>query len=561
MNTGKEIAETQRFRALAAFALPCLLFGFFLTFLTRPAEAKAANRPNFVVIQTDDQTLDSVRALYRSKGGAMRAVMPNTRRLLRQGGFEFTRAHTATPLCAPSRASLLSGQYPHNHGLTRNAGEGGGWSGWKALPMRENNLATALERSGYRTIQIGKFTNEYRGNPGEGFQTEVPPGWSRWLVPTERYFTGYDRTRYYRYHLNVQGRVDGPLGRNSAERDDCWFGPGSAPRGRPVCGHLTDRTTYLATREIERSSVPFFLSLNYSTPHIEHLGSGMGGRPGPTPSARHEESARGTPLPRPPSFNEADISDKAGFVQENTWRLGGWEVGRLSRYYRRYLESLRGVDDGIGALFAGLRRSGELGDTYVFFTSDNGLFFGEHRFEPSKFLPYEPTVRVPLLVRGPRVPQWDRSPAPVSLVDVAPTIADLAGVDLGHIVDGTSLRPLWREPTRTSDRPILFEVGDLGGDEGRSLRARAPYRPSAGIRVGRWKFVRYGGGEFELYDLKDDPAELQNLSADPRYSEVTDDLRKALRQYEDCAGAECLTPVEIPPLPPLPPLPPFPPLP
>jgi len=106
---------------------------------------------------------------------------------------------------------------------------------------------------------------------------------------------------------------------------------------------------------------------------------------------------------------------------------------------------------------------------------------------------------------------------------------------------------------------MLFEVGDLGGEAGeRSLRARAPYRPSAGIRVGRWKYIRYGGGEFELYDLKDDPDERRNLIANPLYSEVGDDLRLALRRYEDCAGDECREEIAAPPLPPLPPLPPIP---
>lgn len=558
MSYSKEKAEALPSGVLAASALACLLAGFFLTLLTRPVEALAASRPNFVVIQTDDQTLASVRALYQSRNGAMRKVMPNAKRLLRQRGFEFTRAHTASPLCAPSRASLLTGQYSHNNGLTRNGGESGGWKNWEATPIRENNLAVALKRDGYRTIQVGKFTNDYRGRPGNGFQTGIPPGWSRWLVPTERSHDGFDRTRYFRYHLNVQGSVNGPLGQRSTERDDCWFGPGTAPTGRRVCGHLTDRTTYLASREVERSRKPFFLSVSYSTPHVEHLGTGIGaqGRIGPAPSVRHEGTAKGTPLPRPPSFNEADMSDKPEFIRDYAWRrLGKGKIRNTTKYYRRYLESLRGVDDGIGSLVSGLRKSGELGNTFIFFTSDNGLFFGEHRFQPSKFIPYEPTIRVPLLVRGPGVPSGEKSRAPVSLIDVAPTIARLAGVNLDYEVDGIYLRPFWRDSDRVSDRPVLFELGELARGGGATSLRRAPYRPSAGIRVGRWKYIRYGGDEFELYDLKEDPAELRNLSADPRYSEVTDDLRRALLRYEGCAGDECREPIPIPPLPPLPPIP------
>lgn len=250
------------------------------------------------------------------------------------------------------------------------------------------------------------------------------------------------------------------------------------------------------------------------------------------------------------------MSDKPEFIRDYAWRrLGKGKIRNTTKYYRRYLESLRGVDDGIGSLVSGLRKSGELGNTFIFFTSDNGLFFGEHRFQPSKFIPYEPTIRVPLLVRGPGVPSGEKSRAPVSLIDVAPTIARLAGVNLDYEVDGIYLRPFWRDSDRVSDRPVLFELGELARGGGATSLRRAPYRPSAGIRVGRWKYIRYGGDEFELYDLKEDPAELRNLSADPRYSEVTDDLRRALLRYEGCAGDECREPIPIPPLPPLPPIP------
>jgi arylsulfatase A-like enzyme len=334
-----------------------------------PAAQAQTARPNVVVVMTDDQTLRSLR------------VMSNVRRLLGRQGTTFTRSFTVYPQCCPSRASFLTGQYAHNHEVLGNSPPAGGY---QKLNHR-NTLPVWLRRAGYHTAHIGKYLNGYGGsNP-----LEIPPGWREWrgsVDPSTYRYTGYT--------LNENGRL------------------------RTYPGYQTDVYAGKAEGVIRRRAPrarPFFLWVAFLAPHAgdpddpDDPGAGIGS---PSPAPRHRDVFDSARLPRPPSFNEANVSDKPPGIAGRVL-LPPERIAAIRENYQQELESLLAVDQAVGRIVRALRESGELANTYVIFTSDNGFFHGEHRVAQGKNLPYEPAIRVPLLVRGPGVPRG-RSAWPTS---------------------------------------------------------------------------------------------------------------------------------------------------
>ena len=209
---------------------------------------------------------------------------------------------------------------------------------------------------------------------------------------------------------------------------------------------------------------PFYLQVDYIAPHGDHR------QPiGPEPAPRHYDSALNTPLPKPQGlFNEGNVSDKPSFIRDQANYLDPATIRRIKREYQKSLESLRAVDDGIGLIVDALRASGELRNTYIFVLSDNGFFFGEHRLERSKFLPYEPAAHMPLFVRGPGIRPNTVSSELTGNIDLAPTIVELAKARATRGFDGRSLVRFWQDPALRTRRPILLEsfakATDIDGD-------------------------------------------------------------------------------------------------
>jgi N-acetylglucosamine-6-sulfatase len=504
---------------------------------TPAGEATAGARPNVVVIQTDDQALAWLYATQQTAGGTV-AAMPNTLGLIAAEGVTFSRSYASNPLCCPSRATLLTGAYAHNHGVLGNGPVAGGYMALDKL----DNLALWLQGAGYRTIHVGKFLNYY-GEPPFSDPHEVPPGWSRWET-----LTGENSTHYfYGYRLNVDGAVSDPYGDLAYSQKD----PASCPGAPPPSGCLyqSDELTRRAVQQVAESAPggPFFLSLDYVAPHGDYPPPD-----GPEPATRHDGSWAAVPLPRPPGFDERDVSDKPRWIRRAP-RLSRDLIARTQTEWQNEIESLRAVDDGVAAVVEALRASGELDSTYVLFTSDNGFFSGEHRIHRAKFLPYEPSARVPLLVRGPGVPRGARSAELVANVDLAPTILELAGAAATTPVDGRSLLRFARDPRLRSRRPLLLEAFTKstetatarGGPATASISA--PVRDYQAIRAGRYKYVRYAGGAKELYDLRRDPFELHSLARERRYLRVRRFLSRRLARLRLCRGAACRRPLaEVP---------------
>ncbi|MDX6652892.1 MAG: N-acetylglucosamine-6-sulfatase [Solirubrobacterales bacterium] len=475
--------RARRWSLAALVAAGAALFAAVVVSEPSAADGSASGRPNVVVIMTDDQNVSDL------------AVMPKTRRLLADQGARFDRYYVSDPLCCPSRATFLTGQYAHNHGVLQDGGKRGGY---QRLRKRQT-LNVWLHKAGYRTAQIGKFLNHYgeKGSP-----REIPPGWDEWDVPP-----GVSRQKLYDYVLNQNGRL--------------------RHYGHRPADYQTDVYAKLAAAYIgrQRASRPFFLSLMPVAPHDDAGGEQrMDGLHGPPPAPRHKGRFRDLPFPETPSFNEADVSDKPAYVQDRH-KLTKSQVKLIKRGFRRRSESLLAVDDLVGRVVKKLSARGLLENTYVVFTSDNGFLLGEHRLQ-AKSLPYEESVRVPFLLRGPGVPEGVVRQQLTANVDLAATIVGIAGAEsrVSHPLDGVSLLP-FATADAASTRPILLESFE--------------HRRFIAVESGDWVYVKYPTGDRELYDLANDPFELGNLAADPAASAKRSELEDLLQALRDCGGASC----------------------
>jgi arylsulfatase A-like enzyme len=541
-------------RRLAAAAAAALLAALALAAPPGPDPASASPRPNIVVIQTDDQTLAQLYAEWRTPLGVRARVMPNTLDLIKKAGVTFNRYYASYPLCCPSRVTLLTGRYSHSHGVISNDAPRGGWPGYQKKAVNRHNLGIWLQSAGYRTIHLGKFINNYGGATKEDPTTEVPQGWNNWQTLA----SDHGARRYYGYRLNVNGALEGPFGTpdygDVSGKDD----PG-CPETPPLIGSCNYQADMITARAVEQIDVsapgrPFYLQVDYSAPH------GDTEPPiGPEPATRHYDSAIDTPLPKPPQFNEGDISDKPSFIRDQAERLDSIQIRRIRIEYQKSLESLRSVDEGVREVVEALQRNGELNNTYVFFFSDNGFFFGEHRLERSKFLPYEAAIHMPLLVRGPGIKRGSASGELVANVDLAPTILQLTGASADRRFDGRSLVRFWRNTSLRTRRPILLEAfinaTDIDGDgvpdrtPGAGASISAPVENFLGVRLGPYMYVEYENGDRELYDLPKDPNELNSRHRSARYDRVQAFLRRQIQRLEGCLGSECKFTTGPPPKP------------
>jgi len=476
-----------------------------------PAEAKRAQpRPNIVLITSDDQPLSTFQRDY----------MPRTFRRLVDPGTSFTDAVVNVPLCCPSRATLLTGQYPHNHGVLSNS------PGYGALRGPRNVLPVWLRQSGYRTAHFGKWLHGYEGLRG----SRPAPGWGRWLTQLEP-------RRYYDYRLSTDGRT---VYRGTRPRD-----------------HLTRVMTEASTDWVSEQvggRRPLFLQLDYFAPHVgARYTNGVGvsrciGAPEPAPRDRGTVSGIGAP--RVPSFNEADISDKPAFARRP--QLDAGELAKLDRRYRCTLESVAGVDRGIDRVVQSFQRAGELRNTAFVFLTDNGYFFGEHRIRDGKARPWEEAIRTPLVIRPPRNhrPSVAAVDAQAAEIDVPATIIDLAGAaacrgDRCRTLDGRSLLPALRGRTGALERrAVLIEMQDTSRDTRSTACAFRAVRTTEAVLIessavpdpvtGRCE----DGLVYESYDLRSDPFQLENLVPPPGFSAGAErsELTSRLDGLRSCSG-------------------------
>ena len=448
--------------ALAALTVPVLAS---VEATAKAPVAPPVHHPNVLLIVTDDQRWDTLWS------------MPIVQRELVDRGITFSNAFVSNPLCCPSRASILTGNYSHTTDVYRQTPPFGAFESFQD----SSTLATWLHDSGYETGLFGKYIDAYQHAARIGY---VPPGWDRWVA--------FVHSGYYDYGLTVDGRFE-------THAED----PGT-DYSTSVLG--TAAASFIGTAPPDR---PLFVEFAPAAPHDPAVAA-----------PEHETDFRDLPPSRPPSYEEADVSDKPAYVRSLAplspeWR--NWIDGLRRRQY----QTLQSVDEQVGAMLDALEETGRLDDTLIVFTSDNGLLWGEHRWM-RKEVPYDEALRVPLVIRDDALPTPERSDDHLALnIDLAPTIAELASVP-HPATDGRSLVPLLRDPSAAWRSDFLIE----------HMQGANPVPSYCGVRTETEKLVRYETGERELYDLADDRFELDNLANDPGHA--ADVQRLSARLDELC---------------------------
>lgn len=449
----------------------------------------AASAPNIILITTDDQTASDMK------------YMPKTRELLGKQGAEFTDAISPHPLCCPARAEIVSGQFAQNNGVHSN---GGAYGGYRRLKNPHNTLPKWLYEYGYHTGMIGKFITHWKPK-----RDGVPTGWEWFDVPRTSAFGYYD---FKMFTQGVKRRYNDGVAYSTT--------------------YATERTVDLIHdwapgESTSTDDKPFFIWTSYFAPHGECGESTC--KVGPTPEKKYR-----TALSREKAPSLSKKSYDAPLHRPNRLIAGSDVVprGKTQQFFLDRIRSLQSVDDGVAEIVAALRATDELDNTYIVFTSDNGYQLGEHRYS-GKTLPYEESLRVPLLVRGPGVKQ-SRPDVTATTVDLAPTIIDAAGARAGRVQDGRSLLPLLTRGKRPVGDTALIQAGARSAKDGTGAWM---YR---GVRTSRYTYTSWkvasGPGFWELFDRKADPFQLRNLDGDARYRNVQRELARRLSVLNGCRG-------------------------
>ncbi len=465
-------------------------------------------------------------------------TMPKLKSLMTDQGTTCSNFFVTVSLCCPSRSTFLRGQYAHNTQVLTNGGDNGGYARAHALGIENSTVATWLQAAGYHTGLMGKYLNGYPSKDVP--ETYVPPGWNEWSSPVEG--NAYSE---FGYKMNENGKV---------------VAYGNTPQD-----YMTDVLSGKAVDFIKRAAgvpAPFFLYIATYAPH----------QPA-TPAPKYANAFPDAKAPRPPSYNEQDVSDKPQWVQHLPL-LSDKEQAQLDDLYRKRIETLQSVDDLLENVVNTLQATGKLANTYLVFSSDNGFHLGEHRETAGKQAPYEGDIRLPLIVRGPGIAAGKTMDQLVGNVDFAPTFAQWAGASVPDFVDGRSLAPLltgampdaWRQvfliehftqtgattkakgkngkrgkngkngtvqPAATAAATPAAAIGSTAAGRGKGTRATraagsavagsATNAPNAakglkgipefhGLRAKDYVYVEYATKERELYDLTKDPDELQNIA-------------------------------------------------
>ncbi len=443
------------------------------------------DRPNVLVVMTDDQ-----------RASDLATAMPKTiNRVGGTRGVTFEQAWVTFPLCCPSRASYVTGLYAHNHGVRSNERPHGGARKFRDTGFEASSVAVALDRAGYRTGWIGKYLNGYQDLAAED-PHYIPPGYDVWSALT-RPGKMYDWTQLVRGRFRTYGR------RN---RD-----------------YLTDVLARQAKSFIKRSAAtdkPFFLTVMPTAPHGESRAATA--KVNPRPALRHRGAFSRERFIRTAAYNEADISDKPPAMRERP-RLSRDQRRQIVARFRDRLASLLAVDDMVKTLTNALRRSGVLENTVIVFTSDNGMFLGEHRLR-GKDAPYREAGHVPLLVRGPGFEPGITVDESVANIDVPATIYDVTGVEPLLEPDGVSLLDVIDNPAAFEDRALVIQT-----QESRS-----------GLRTSDFLYSEpRGTNEVEFYDTRRDPLELESVHGDPAYLPALLVAEQRLDDLRACSGADC----------------------
>jgi len=494
-----------------------IVFGFYVLYLgsaeSNPEIIKKSpnfsqSRPNIIVILTDDVSVDMIDLLLENN------MMPNLQKYVIDDGTTFSNSFVTSPLCCPSRATTLTGLYPHNHEILFN------------FPVFENvtkivngievevmqkiakggfedfndssTIATWLKKGGYHTGYIGKYLNGYYGPI-----TYVPPGWNEWIS------VALNSDEMYDFGINYNGDIIKISGE-----------------------YKTDYFANTSVDFIKNSELPFFLFVSTLVAHSTHdateceINDGHGYRKSILVSPKYKDTLKNIQIPYKPSFNEKDVSDKNPKYKKMPLIKN---IDCLESQFQDRTESVRSVDDLIGSIYNALVTNNHLKNTIIIFTSDNGYSFGEHRFY-EKIVPYEESIRVPLFIRLPGIEKQTVDHLVINN-DLAPTILEMAGLDPETSMDGLSLVPIMKNSSKNLRDDFLIEIYAGGGSFYHGIRSVESLYLEW---TGKFNFTEY-------YDLKNDPFQLSNIS-DCTEEQCIKNLEKLglrLDELKECGNGSC----------------------
>ncbi|HET7046666.1 MAG TPA: sulfatase [Solirubrobacteraceae bacterium] len=459
------------------------------THLGAPRDLVApSRRPNIVVILTADLSMNLVR------------YMPHVVKM-QDDGLTFNHYFVSDSLCCPSRSSIFTGNFPHDTKVFNNVGARGGFREFYDRGEELHTFATALQNAGYRTAMMGKYLNGYgqtKGSvPGLPY-TYVPPGWSEWDVAG----WGYPE---FNYSLNEDGQLQ-------------YYG------GQPK-DYLTDVLARKGVDFINSSAAtgqPFFLELATFAPHSPY-----------TPAPRDANDFPGLQAPQPANFNRLP-SDPPRWLAGRP-PLDAAQIEQINSVFRRRVQAVQAVDEMIGQIEGALAANGLSGDTYLVFSSDNGLHTGEYRLMPGKMTAFDTDIHVPLVISGPGIPAGMTTNAMAENVDLAKTFTQIGGTTLAG--DGHSLMPLFGGLTPADWRnAILVEHRGphlIPSDPDFQRSASGNPTSYEAMRTSRFLYVEYSDGEREIYNLVNDPFELHNLAGSLTLLQL-EELHAELLNLEHC---------------------------
>jgi arylsulfatase A-like enzyme len=460
-----------------------------------PAAAEqAGGQPNIILVLTDDMRADDL------------AHMPAVQSLLVDQGVTLTNFLATNPSCAPARASILRGQYAHNHGVMRSKGDVGGIEQFLSDGDEDSTIATWLMDAGMRTALVGKYLNGYGLSDDLVY---IPPGWSDWA--------GITREGYARFEINEGGNL---VRYRSKDEEEVYS---------------TDVLAQLAVgfvADAAQSQDAFFLLITPRAPH------------GPAePADRHRSAFADVSIPQTPAMNETDVSDKPEWIAVLP-SLTDADIARMETYNRARLQTLLAVDELVATLITELEEAGVLDTTYILFSSDNGYALGDHRLMQEKGSAYSESSVLPLVVRGPGIAPGTILDVLTSQTDLAPTFAEWAGASVPDFVDGRSLAPILAgDPVPADWRQVgLIEHAESEFDE----TGRKP--TWVALRGTGFLYTSYNTGEQELYDLRVDPYEVNNLASTTN-ADTLAALSDRAQRMQTCRAETCRA-IEREPLPP-----------
>lgn len=434
--------------------------------------------PNIIFILVDDMRWDQLGST-----GHLFAKTPNIDRIGKEG-ITFNNAFVCTPLCSPSRASFLTGQFPHKHRIINNDRNGLSFISHKLVTFPQ-----LLRRVGYKTAFIGKWHM--------GDDDSRRPGFDHWIS------------------FRAQGIFIDPVVNTNGQRSQ-------------YTGYMTDLLNQWSVDFLnEKHDKPFLLYLSHKAVHAPFI-----------PADRHKNQYTDHSY-LPPTKSIDDLKGKPAInrklppvdvlqIPGATPEPGEPRYGRGSAKNDIYLDHhrcLSSVDDGIGMLFDVLEQNGELDNTLIIFASDNGFLFGEHGLFMNKRVPYEESLRIPLLMRYPKlIRPGSKSEQMVLNIDIAPTLYELADVNAPIPIHGKSLVPVWQDPSLKLRSEFLAEY---------YIEKITPlYATWQAVRSAQWKYIRYPElpDMDELYNLENDPGELKNLFHSPKHQSRIRQMQSKLRQ-------------------------------